>query len=109
MSHNKHIEDGFNKDIGMMQPDQAIEHYLEMAKGWSDPNPPIVETIHDGIRVVRDDLIIGTKQRSADLLMSTVKEDTVAYILGTIATIFALIGNIPQIYHNIKYSTKSLR
>ena len=80
MSHNKHIEDGFNKDIGMMQPAQAIEHYLEMAEGWSDPNPPIVETIHDGIRVVRDDLIIGTKQRSADLLMSTIKEDTVAYV-----------------------------
>ena len=80
MSHNKHIEDGFNKDVGMMQPNEAIEYYMNLAEGWEDPNPSIVETIHDGIRVVRDDLITGSKQRAADLLMSTIKEDTVAYV-----------------------------
>lgn len=80
MSHNKHIEDGFNRDQGMMMPLQAIEYYMNLAMDWTDPNPPIVETIHDGIRVVRDDLITGTKVRGADLLMSQIKEDTVAYV-----------------------------
>ena len=80
MPHNKHIEDGFNIDIGMMQPDEAKNYYLWLAKDWKDPNPPIVETMHEGIRCIRDDLITGTKIRGADLLMSSIKEDTVAYV-----------------------------
>jgi hypothetical protein len=80
MPHNKHIEDGFNIDIGMMQPDEAKNYYLWLAKDWTDPNPPIVERIHEGVRCVRDDLITGSKIRGADLLMSSIKEDTVAYV-----------------------------
>ncbi len=30
------------------------------------------------------------------------QEDNIAYILGILASIFALSSNIPQIYHNIK-------
>lgn len=63
-----------------MEPQQAIDYYLELAEGWEDPNPPIVETMHDGIRVVRDDLITGTKVRGADLLMSKIKHDSVSYV-----------------------------
>ena len=80
MSHNKHVEDGFNIDIGMMQPDEAKNYYLWLAKDWTDPNPPIVEKIHEGVRCVRDDLITGSKIRGADLLMSSIKEDVVAYV-----------------------------
>ena len=80
MSHNKHVVDGFNRDIGLMQPDEAIEYYLGLAEGWEDPNPPLVLTEHDGVTVVRDDLITGTKVRGADLLMSKVKQDTVSYV-----------------------------
>jgi len=80
MPHNKHIEDGFNIDQGMMQPDEAKNYYLWLAKDWKDPNPPIVETMHEGVRCVRDDLITGSKIRGADLLMSSIKEDTVAYV-----------------------------
>jgi len=80
MPHNKHIEDGFNIDQGMMQPDEAKNYYLWLAKDWKDPNPPIVETMHEGIRCIRDDLITGTKVRGADLLMSTIKENSVAYV-----------------------------
>ena len=32
MPHNNHIEDGFNIDIGMMQPDEAKNYYLWLAK-----------------------------------------------------------------------------
>jgi hypothetical protein len=74
LSHNKHVIDGFNRDIGLMQPDEAIEYYLELAEGWEDPNPSLVLTEHDGVTVVRDDLITGTKVRGADLLMSKVKK-----------------------------------
>lgn len=63
-----------------MQPKEAIDYYMSLAEGWEDPNPTIVQTIHDGVTVVRDDLITGTKVRGADLLMSKVKEDTVAYV-----------------------------
>ena len=80
MSHNKHVEDGFNKDIGLMQPEEAIDYYMGLAEGWEDPNPTIIQTIHDGVTVVRDDLITGTKVRGADLLMSKIKEDIVAYV-----------------------------
>ena len=80
MSHNKHIEDGFNKDIGMMQPLEAREYYLDLAKDWEDPyfTPMVVK--HQGIRVVRDDVITGTKVRGGDCLISTIKEDTIAYV-----------------------------
>ena len=80
MPHNKHIEDGFNIDQGMMQPDEAKNYYLWLAKDWKDPNPAPVETLHEGVRCIRDDLITGTKIRGADLLMSSIKEDTVAYV-----------------------------
>ena len=80
MSHNKHIEDGFNKDIGMMDPQEAIDYYLDLAKDWEDPygGPYIVK--HEGIRVVRDDVITGTKVRGGDCLISSVQEDTIAYV-----------------------------
>lgn len=80
MSHNKHIEDGFNKDIGMMQPLEAREYYLDLAKDWQDPyfKPMVIK--HQGIRVVRDDVITGTKVRGGDCLISTIKEDTIAYV-----------------------------
>ena len=35
----------------------------------------------------------------------TFQEDNIAYILGTLASVFALISNVPQIYHNIKHKT----
>jgi hypothetical protein len=80
MPHNKHIEDGFNKDIGLMQPDEAKEYYLDLAKNWEDPNPSPVEVLHEGVRVIRDDMIVGTKTRGGDCLISTIKEDTIAYV-----------------------------
>jgi hypothetical protein len=80
MAHNKHVEDGFNKDIGLMQPEEAKEYYLELAAGWEDPNPAPVEVMHDGVRVIRDDLIVGSKTRGGDCLISKIKEETIAYV-----------------------------
>jgi len=80
MPHNKHVEDGFNKDIGLMQADEAKEYYLDLAKNWEDPNPKPFEKTHQGVRVIRDDMIVGSKTRGGDCLISTIKEDTIAYV-----------------------------
>lgn len=79
MSHNNHVMDGFNKDIGMMQREEALEYYMSLTDGWVPYNKPPTVTIHDGVRVVRDDLIAGTKARACDLLFSKITHDTIVY------------------------------
>ena len=80
MAHNNHIIDGVNKDVGIFGYEAAKDYYLEMCDGWTPYNDDPVVKVHDGVRVVRDDLITGTKVRGADLLMSKIKQDTVAYV-----------------------------
>jgi hypothetical protein len=79
MPHDTHVIDGFNKDIGLMSPEDAKEHYLSLCEGWVpyNPNPVVIE--HEGVLVVRDDLTVGTKTRAGDLLMSKVKANTLVY------------------------------
>lgn len=79
MPHDTHVIDGFNKDVGLYGWEKAKEYYLSLAEGWEDPNPEPVIKIHDGIRVVRDDLIIGSKVRGGDLLISRTPHDTIVY------------------------------
>lgn len=79
MAHNSHVVDGFNKDIGLMTPEQAKQYYLSLCDGWKpyNPNPIVVE--HDGVQVVRDDLTVGTKSRAGDLLMSKIDAERFVY------------------------------
>ena len=86
MSHNKHIIDKINKDVEILRLEgvtnryEAKKYYLELAKGWEDPNPdPVVEE-YDGVRVVRDDLITGTKVRGGDCLISSLNQSTLVYV-----------------------------
>jgi len=82
MPHNKHVEDGFNIDIGMMQPEEAKEYYLDLAQFWTDPNPAPRIVEHEGIRVVRDDDLVGSKVRGGDCLISSLPKhiDTIVYV-----------------------------
>jgi hypothetical protein len=86
MSHDKHTIDNCNKDIevlrlqGISTRAEAKEYYLDLAKDWEDPNPPPVIKMHDGVRVVRDDLLVGSKIRGGDLLVSQVKQKTLVYV-----------------------------
>jgi hypothetical protein len=86
MSHDKHTIDNCNKDIevlrlqGISTRAEAKEYYLDLAKDWEDPNPPPVIKMHDGVRVVRDDLLVGSKVRGGDLLVSQVKQKTLVYV-----------------------------
>lgn len=79
MSHNNHVIDGINKDVGVYGWHGAKEYYLELAEGWIPYNPDPVVTVHDGIRCVRDDLIVGTKTRAGDLLASKTNYHTIVY------------------------------
>jgi len=79
MSHNKHVIDGINKDVGIFGYEAAKEYYLSLAEGWKPYNPDPVVIEHEGVRVVRDDLIVGTKTRAGDLLASKLNHDTIVY------------------------------
>jgi|TARA_R110002096_G_scaffold65051_2_gene158537 hypothetical protein len=70
LSHNKHIVDNKNKDVGFMDASSALEHYSDLAGNWIDPYPKPVIDVYDGISVVRDDLLTGSKVRGADCLIS---------------------------------------
>ena len=76
MAHDNHVIDGINKDLVL----RNREDWLKMTDGWEDPyGLPIVEK-HDGVSVVRDDFIVGSKCRFADLLMRKIKEKTIVYV-----------------------------
>jgi hypothetical protein len=83
MPHDKHVTDGINKDVGHWNSrDESKEEFLELAGGWEDPNPPPRIAIHDGIRVVRDDDLVGSKVRGGDCLISSLPDhiDTLVYV-----------------------------
>lgn len=86
MAHNKHIIDNSNKDVdcllinGVTNRHEAREYYLNLAKDWEDPNPKPIVKVHEGVRVVRDDLLIGSKVRGGDCLVSNIKEKTLVYV-----------------------------
>ena len=79
MAHNKHVADGHNKDVGLMSYEAAREYYLSLCEGWTpyNPAPQVIE--HEGVQVVRDDLIVGTKTRAGDLLCSKISNQTLVY------------------------------
>lgn len=78
MTHTNHVIDGINKDlIG-----RSKQYYLDLAGDWEDPYPfPVIET-YDGVKVVRDDLIVGSKVRGGDCLISKMSpdQDTIVYV-----------------------------
>jgi len=83
LAHNNHVTDGFNKDVSPLYGmSAALEYYLDLARDWEDPNPAPRITTHEGIRVVRDDDLVGSKVRGGDCLISTLPEhiDTIVYV-----------------------------
>ena len=76
MAHNNHVIDGINKDLNL----RSREDWLKMTADWEDPYGIPKVVVHEGIRVVRDDHIVGSKSRFADLLMKNTKQDTVVYV-----------------------------
>ncbi len=76
MSHDTHVVDGKHLELDRL----GLEWFTDVTRNWKDSMPQPVITEHSGVNVVRDDLIAGSKTRFADLLMQTIKEDTVVYV-----------------------------
>jgi hypothetical protein len=79
MPHNNHTIDGKNMDIGLLSKEEAKDYYLSLCEGWEPYNPDPVVVEHNGVRVVRDDVIVGTKTRAGDLLASKLESETIVY------------------------------
>jgi hypothetical protein len=55
--------------------EMTAEDYLKKVEGWSDPNPDPIVAEHDGIFVVRDDLLTnGSKTRALDYMIGHAPE-----------------------------------
>ena len=82
MSHDNHVIDGVNKDLKGLSYSAAQQYYLDLAGDWVDPYPAPVEEVYDGVRVVRDDLLAGSKVRGGDCLISKLppEKDTLVYV-----------------------------
>lgn len=81
MAFENHVIDGINKDINPFYGDPK-EYYLDLAKDWEDPYGEPVVNMHDGVRVVRDDYLVGSKVRGGDCLISSLdfRIDTIVYV-----------------------------
>lgn len=76
MPHNNHTLSNVNSDLVL----KSKKEWLKMTEDWEDPyGIPHIHN-HEGIFVVRDDKIIGSKCRFADLLISRVKERVLVYV-----------------------------
>jgi len=101
MPHDTHVLDGYNRDIGLMSIEQAKEYYLELCEDWTPYNPPPIVRTHDGVRVVRDDLIVGTKTRAGDLLAHKIQNDTLVYCQPRVGLAGVSLCEVAK-YHNKK-------
>ena len=102
MPHNNHIIDGFNKDIGLLSPEDAKKYYLSLCKGWTPYNPDPVVIEHEGVSVVRDDLTVGTKTRAGDLLISKIQSDTLVYCQPRVGLAGVSLCDVAQKHENKK-------
>ena len=77
MSHTNHVIDNVNNDL---LNGKSLQYYIDLIGDYVSPYPDPVVTVHEGVRVVRDDLSVGTKIRGGDLLASRAKEKRVVYV-----------------------------
>ncbi len=94
MSHDQHIIDGKHLELDKF----GRQWFLDITKDWLDPLPSPVITQHEGIYVVRDDLISGSKCRFADLLVQNIKEDTLVYVAPRVGLAGVSIINVANRY-----------
>lgn len=59
---------------------RALEYYLELLGDYESPYADPVVTEHDGVFVVRDDLLAGTKVRGGDFLASRIEQERMVYV-----------------------------
>jgi hypothetical protein len=75
-----HCFDGINQDVERFGSlGRAQDYYMSLTDYWQPFNPDPKVKVYEGVRVVRDDLISGTKCRGGDLLMAKIKAKTFVY------------------------------
>lgn len=89
-----------------MSPEEAKDYYLGLVEeathqGWRPYNPPPVVRSHEGVRVVRDDLIVGTKTRAGDILAHALKADTLVYCQPRVGLAGVSLCDVAE-HHNKK-------
>lgn len=94
MSHDNHVVDGKHLELDKF----GAQWFKDVTKDWKDPLPAPVLEEHEGIMVVRDDLINGSKCRFADLLVQSIKEDTLVYVQPRVGLAGVSILNIAKRY-----------
>jgi len=77
MSHNNHVIDNVNNDL---LNGKSLNYYLDLVGDYVSPYPDPVVVTHDGVRVVRDDLSVGTKIRGGDLLAARTDHKRLVYV-----------------------------
>jgi hypothetical protein len=99
MSHDKHIIDGFNKDLNVIYPNR--ESYLNLTKDFKSLLPEIVVKRHEGVSVVREDLSVkgGTKSRAGEFLVSQVKKSTLVYVVPRVGHAGIAIMELAKLYN----------
>lgn len=76
MSHDTHVIDNKHKELDEL----GEQWFIKIVKDWKDPLYPAKVIEHEGVMVVRDDLVAGSKSRFADLLVSQTKQDVLVYV-----------------------------
>lgn len=95
MAHNNHVVDGKHLELDRL----GRQWFLDITKDWKDPlGVPHVQE-HEGIMVVRDDMVNGSKCRFADLLVQGIKEDTLVYVQPRTGLAGVSILNVAKRYN----------
>lgn len=94
MAHDTHVVDGKHLELDRL----GRQWFLDVTKDWQDPLPPPVLEVHENVTVVRDDFINGSKCRFADLLVQSIKEDTLVYVQPRVGLAGVSILNIAKRY-----------
>jgi hypothetical protein len=99
MAHNNHIIDRINKDINVLYPNRNA--YLELTKDFKSLLPDILIKEHEGIKVVREDLILkgGTKSRAGEFLISQTKKNTLVYVVPRVGHAGIAIMELAKLYN----------
>jgi hypothetical protein len=99
MAHNKHIIDNTNKEINCIYQDR--NSYLKLTKDFKSLLPDVVIKEHEGVSVVREDLVLkgGSKSRAGEFLVSQTKKNTLVYVVPRVGHAGVAIMELAKLYN----------
>jgi hypothetical protein len=99
MAHNTHIIDGINKEFNLHFSNR--EAFLNLTKDFKSLLPEVRIKQHEGINVVREDIALkgGTKSRAAEFLISSIKKNTLVYVVPRVGHAGVAIMELAKLYN----------